>query len=348
VTRRTVLHLLSWVLALAILAALVLLLDPGRIFGALARTDPGWVLGGMAAVALTPLVRGVRWWILARPLGPISPATCIRLAYSGMFLNIIIPLRGGDVARALVLARETGVRRGECLGTVALDKLMDMVGLAVVVVPLAFLSGIPHWIRWPPVAAIGGALVLLGVGVVVRGRMRRAERDVDSLALPLRWLASFASGFDTARSPSAMAGAFGLTVVVYGCFLASVVTGMAASGVAVGAADGLLVLLAIQFSAGVPITPTSAGTMHGAVAGVLVTTGTEASLAMSTAIVVHAIQILPLVLAGVLTTRSTAMGRALRQGVDSTAPPRRGGLLRRFHGRSRSGIVPGTQTRRKT
>jgi uncharacterized membrane protein YbhN (UPF0104 family) len=204
------------------------------------------------------------------------------------------------------------MRRGEGLGTMALDKLMDMIGIVFVVAPLPFLGGIPGWIRWPPVVSVSAAIVLLAAGIVLRARLRRGAIDSEKLSKPMRWLAAFAAGFDTTTSLPMMGLLLVLSAAVYAAFLGSVMLALASAGIEVDPATGLVVLLAIQFSAGIPLTPASAGTMHGAIVAVLAATGTEPDVALSAAIVVHATQLLPIIVPGALLSRSTAMDQVPR------------------------------------
>lgn len=320
VKRRTLLTILSWVLALAIIAVLVWFLDPAKIWSALCNTDPFLVLASMACLTLAFVIKALRWFVIARGLSEIRLSGCVRLMFAGMLINILVPVvRGGDVGRALVLSRESSLGKAEALGTVAMDKLMDMIGVAVIVAPLPFLDSIPPWIRWPPVATISTALVLMAAGILLRIRMKRHDSSPEGLARPLRWLASFASGFDTALRPATMAISASLTVAVYAMLWVSVLLAVAAAGFGWNFEAAFLSLLAIQFAAGVPLTPGSAGTMHGAIAGVLVATGSGTGAAMGAAIVVHATQMLPLILLGVLTGRATALVR--ESGPPGEDPP---------------------------
>jgi uncharacterized protein (TIRG00374 family) len=306
VNKRTAIQILSWVLALAILAVLMWLLDLEALAERLAHARAWMVAAGAILILAFLALKGLRWSVIARAHAPVPRTTCMRLAVVALFLNAFIPLRGGDVTAGLVLARETGLARATCLGTVALDKLFDMVSLAVVVAPLLFLGGLPPWIRWPPVATVSLALVLIAAGIAIRLRMGRREGDIARASWPVRVLARFASGFDSALRPGPLAICLGLSVLQYAILLASVAACLASVGISPDLATSIICLIAVQFASGIPLTPSAAGTMHGAIMAVLAATGVDPETGMSAGIVYHAVQTVPIVAAGVVLARGTA------------------------------------------
>lgn len=316
VWKKILIHVLSWVLSLAILAVLLWLLDLHTLGRRLAGTNLWAALSVVLLMAVLFTVKGVRWWIIVRSEARVSVLSCIRLHFVSVFLNAFIPLRGGDVARGLLLARESGIGRAQALGTVALDKLFDMICLVVLVVPLLFLGGLPDWIRWPPVATVGLAIVMLAAGLVLRIRLRRREGDSEKARWIVRVLAGFARGFDSALSPGPAAVCLVLSIIQYAILVATMALGLASVGITPDMGTSILSLLAVQFAAGVPLTPSSAGTMHGAIVAVLVAVGTDPETGMSAAVVYHAAQTIPILLFGVILTRGTALGAVAATGRD--------------------------------
>jgi uncharacterized protein (TIRG00374 family) len=311
VKKKIILHAVSWALSLAILAVLLWLLDLHKLGRRLAEADLGAAAGVLVLIIVLFTIKGVRWWVIVRAEGSAPVLSCIRLHFVSVFLNAFIPLRGGDVARGLLLARETGIGRAQALGTVALDKLFDMIMLAVLVVPLLFLGGLPEWIRWPPVVTVCTAVGLLIAGLVLRLRMRRRGEDLEEARLPVRILAGFARGFDSALRPGPTALCLLLSTVQYAILVFTMVLGLISVGIEPDPETSILSILAVQFSAGVPLTPSSAGTMHGAIVAVLAAVGTDPETGMSAAVVYHAAQTLPILVLGVVFTRGTALGQAL-------------------------------------
>ena len=100
-------------------------------------------------VAANP-VRALRWQQLFAaetrpPLGPVTSAMLIGLA-----VNMLLPLRAGEAARIVALGRSAGVSRVESLGTVALERVLDVFCLLLLL--FAALPWLPEisWLRPRP------------------------------------------------------------------------------------------------------------------------------------------------------------------------------------------------------
>ncbi len=114
-----------------------------RVWQAFARVQYIYVIPLAALTAFTIFVRCQRWQLLLRPFGhvpllPLFSATCI-----GFFCNMVLPLRVGEVVRPILLARRTGTPVQGVLGSVLLERLLDMVtilgflGVVIMLVPVS-------------------------------------------------------------------------------------------------------------------------------------------------------------------------------------------------------------------
>ncbi len=98
---------------------------------ALRAANPIWLVA-MALLAWLALVaRGRRWAVLLRTLGPLGDTPVLDATNIGFMGNMVLPLRAGEILRPLVVARAGRVTMPAALATVALDRLLDMVMLAV-------------------------------------------------------------------------------------------------------------------------------------------------------------------------------------------------------------------------
>jgi hypothetical protein len=78
--------------------------------------------------------RALRWRHLTRPIAPMERSVLFRATSLGFMANNLLPLRIGEVVRAYTLARETNTSFGAIVGTVVLERVLDV----VVVLLLAF------------------------------------------------------------------------------------------------------------------------------------------------------------------------------------------------------------------
>ncbi|MEX0787653.1 MAG: lysylphosphatidylglycerol synthase transmembrane domain-containing protein [Anaerolineales bacterium] len=96
----------------------------------------GWILPGVAAYFLGVGVRAWRWHYLLRPLGHVSTRTAFPLVAIGYMGNNLYPARAGEVLRAYVLRRRTGIPMSGSLATILVERALD----GVVMLGFVFLN----------------------------------------------------------------------------------------------------------------------------------------------------------------------------------------------------------------
>lgn len=141
--------------------ALVLLVDVQGALVALVGADARWVAGAVGLALNATLLVGVKLWCVVRIVG-------LRRGFretwsavmAGVALNAVIPGRGGDLVRAVFLAKEPG-SMAVLLGAVLFERLIDVgtIGLLVLLtgVALDWVTGLAIFVV---LAAIGGTLTL--------------------------------------------------------------------------------------------------------------------------------------------------------------------------------------------
>lgn len=127
-------HAAALVLGLAILVVLYWQIGWSKIAGAMDQADP--VLFGVALVFFVPqvLVTTWRWQLIGGTAVRLGFWEACRMVLAGSSLNVILPSHLGDMCKGLMLGDKArhGVAGG--LGLAMLEKLMDTLGLAVVLV----------------------------------------------------------------------------------------------------------------------------------------------------------------------------------------------------------------------
>ncbi len=124
-------------------------------------TPRGIMLGLLSGVAFLCAfcIRGVRWKLFLNPIGKVSTFRAIQLFLVGIFLNFLLPVRGGEVAKSLMLKRIAGIPVSHSLPTVAMDKALDLVP-ALFIVAIVPLLGVQMDIKlWLVLGAVSGLLI---------------------------------------------------------------------------------------------------------------------------------------------------------------------------------------------
>jgi uncharacterized protein (TIRG00374 family) len=86
-----------------------------------------WVVLGMACDVLSYAVQALRWKFLLAPFGRVRLSRSIRAVYSGLFANLVFPLRPGEVLRSYLLSNSEDIGMGRVLGSVGVERFVDLV-----------------------------------------------------------------------------------------------------------------------------------------------------------------------------------------------------------------------------
>jgi uncharacterized protein (TIRG00374 family) len=111
------------------------------------------------------VVRALRWRRLLKPY-EVSIPRAVAIYLVGIFINWLLPLRGGELAKSLLLRRSNGIPVGRSLPTVTMDKAMDLlpaVGLLALLPFVHLRMTRPLWLL------LVSALAVLGLGALVLG-----------------------------------------------------------------------------------------------------------------------------------------------------------------------------------
>jgi len=149
--------------SLAILAVLWWQIDLGQITRAARGANPAWLAAGLATVIPLTLGTAYRFRLLSRTSIPVPLA--VRLILAASTLNLLLPSKMGDIAKAWVLERRHGFQRGQAVSLVVFEKLLDLGALLILgVAALAWMR--PDDVRFI-LGAVAVALGAVAVGIVL-------------------------------------------------------------------------------------------------------------------------------------------------------------------------------------
>lgn len=165
-------------------------INPAQTVAWLHRVRPGWVALSGGLYLLSYFVRSLRWRTLLSPVAKVSPGRIYLTLMGGNFLNYLIPIRAGEVAKCYFLKKSVGIRISHSLPSVFIDKLFDSAAIVVVLIILPFLPMRLPGALWGLIYGLI-ALLLTGASVLVlaavaHDRMVRVFRFF-SFLLPKRY-----------------------------------------------------------------------------------------------------------------------------------------------------------------
>ncbi len=154
-------------------------------------------------------VRGIRWKLFLNPVGKVSTFQAIALYQVGVFLNFLLPIRGGEVAKCFMLKRNSDIPVSKSLPTVAMDKALDLMPALFIMAIVPFL-GVQMDIKlWLVLWFVSGILISLLVFVLLSAWKRDSAIALlqKMTGLLPKSISNKVEGFATGFVDSLLAGA---------------------------------------------------------------------------------------------------------------------------------------------
>ena len=142
-------------------------IDLAGLWDTLAQTNYGLILVAVGTIIATSMAKTVRWQLLFYPRHR-QRRYCKLLAilFIGQMVNIVIPARFGELARAYLVGEIERESKALALGTIAVEKAVDLLMVLFLFVGLLLTMAVPRWVREPGVGVAMVTLVLVGTLVL--------------------------------------------------------------------------------------------------------------------------------------------------------------------------------------
>jgi predicted dehydrogenase/uncharacterized membrane protein YbhN (UPF0104 family) len=284
-----------------------------RLVRVLGRAHPLWISLASAVYLASVFAMAGRWRAVLRPLAPlVSQAEAFRAMVVGFAASIVVPARGGELARAAWLGQRTGLPRATILGSILLDHLVNAAGLFTAIAFLPFLLDTPAWLNSGIWLALGVFAAVFGLVLFVRPRP--GSPALGGTTVPLGRVAAAVAGF-LARARlgltalgdlRALARSYGASLVGWLLEILVVFAALRAFDIQVPLGVSVLVLVAVNVAMVVPFAPPgNFGTLEVGATLALLEYGISKERALAFALAYHLLQIVPIgVGALVLASRS--------------------------------------------
>lgn len=279
-----------------------------REIGSLVSDANGLFLGlGLAALVLSWWIKALRWQVLMLPMAEAVPFRQILAAHlAGQMLNLVYPARAGDLSRAFALGK-TGLGKPFILGTVALEKLWDLLFYGLMLGALLVLVPLPAWVSRSAYALLGVTLICGTLAVLLAYRQPQARLLWQRLGrrLPERyrllsagWLENGLASLDIVRNGRKGLVLAALTAVnwatgIFQCYCTGLALGLHLPFAAI-----LLILVALQAGIIVPSVPGRVGVFQYICQIALAAFGIGQATGFSYGVLLYAFSLLPVMAFG--------------------------------------------------
>lgn len=294
-------------------------IDFGEMAAALRSANPAWLAAAAVTVLLTNWAKSWRWRLLlyASPASAaVDASPTVRLGLgrlttiwtAGAGVNLASPVpRTGDLLRVYLTGVTGGVSKSLVLGTLAAEKLLDMVLLAVCFLGLVLLVAIPQELAQRQGSTVGLAVLLtLAVAVLLWQRERllalagRLLRRLPRGAQAAASMAKALQGLDALRRPGRLLALSALTVAVGFLSVATAYLVFLALDMPPSWVQSLLLWVVLQVGVAVPSTPGKIGVFQVLCRWTLGLFGVSAALGLAYGILLYLVAPLLLMILGAL------------------------------------------------
>jgi glycosyltransferase AglD len=306
--RRRALRLagLALVAGLAVVAARQV--DAREVLRALAASDPTLLLLAGAANVLSLAAHSKRWAAVVRAPGVrVRFRDVFAATVAGFAVGVVVPARAGDVLRAYLLGRRTGLSTASVVAAAALDYVVGAATLVPLVALLAVATPLPAWARHALVVI--GVAAALGVGAAWLLRPARGAGRPDGLVAHLR------AGLAAAHEPGALAASCAWAVAGWTAELLIALLALAAVGLPVTVHGAALAVLASTAASAIAVSPGNTGPFELAVVLALAGLGAPRETALAFALLYHIAHLAPVAVLG-----AAVLLREARDAAEPVAP----------------------------
>ncbi len=273
------------------------------------------LLYGPAILAILLLMsslflRAWRWQLIIRQIKPVGYWTVFHGVNLGYLLNNLLPLRAGEVLRAVIVGRRANISPATVVTTVVAERVFDMAGLGILFGIVTFFFPFPDWIQTAGLTFAGGVLIVLTGSLILAHSEERLKRWHDAIQKRGKLIRSvgeimlrFVEALSVLRSKSAMIHVvwspmalwviyIGTMKLVLDAFQFTNGTYPLLAGEAILPAAALTIITSLGFA--IPSAPGGVGTYHGAVLLGLSLFNVPEGVAVIFATVMHALNYLTL------------------------------------------------------
>lgn len=266
-----------------------------------------WVIVSIILSMVAYVARAYRWNILLRPLGYDLKTSRTTLAVLiGYLANLALP-RLGEITRCGVLNRNDRVPVPAALGTVVVERIVDLLALLVLIAVsllaefdrlTGFLASaysdlkIPIWV--PILIVCIGILGLLGLVIFIKKQ--------DKLTGKFAELAkSFVAGFISLKDIKSPLGFIISTIIIWAVYylMSYIIVFSLPETAHLGLVAGLMLLVTGGIAISLPV-QSGFGTYHGMVAGMLLLYAVEKDTGLFLATLLHTSQIVAVAIFGTI------------------------------------------------
>ena len=281
--------------------------DIGEFTRALSSAHLGYVSLAFLVTIVVCLFRAMRWRLLFLPTKTIGLHSLLSVIMVGFLANNLLPARLGEVAMAYLMNKKEAVGKSRSMGTIFLDRLLDVFTLVGFLLVSFLLYPYPFWVKR---IALVGILLLVLFAILIWLALSRKDLCTRVLRFCLRLLPArlserilqifvmFVDGLSALQRPAVVIQAVFISVLVWAALAGGVYLLFVAFNFPLGFNAAVTVLVIVNLGLIVPSSPGFVGTFQFFCVAALGLFAIDKSHALSFSVAYHLSQWLPTTLWG--------------------------------------------------
>ncbi|MSQ32542.1 MAG: flippase-like domain-containing protein [Dehalococcoidia bacterium] len=285
-------------------------IDFSEFSAAIKQANYWYLIPAVVVYFVAVAFRSARWHYLLMPLGNVPIHRLYSSVVIGFMVNNLLPVRLGELFRAYLIGDNEKISKSGAFATIAMERLLDAIVLAAVAFFISLFVSVPPWLETTiMLMAISMAICLAGLGLMMVSETTAAallRMLFRPLPLKLRekiyvLIGEFLIGLRSIKNPSHIARALLFSILTWATESSIFYIMALAFGFSFDNQMVIGILLAVAAANLLTAVPSSAGGVgpfEFATRETIVHFGISHAAATAFAVVVHAVLIIPVVVAG--------------------------------------------------
>jgi uncharacterized protein (TIRG00374 family) len=268
-----------------------------------------YLLLGVALSLITNIIRSYRWKFVLDPIQKISIPSVFSGVAIGYMANNLLPARLGEFVRAYIIGKKEGISKSSTLATIVVERIFDGLTLLFFLVLISLVFSMPLWVKRAGFIAavfflsLSAFLIILmfnkgiGVRLVERALGFFSSRLGDRIGHLLDY---FLSGLAIVNRKKDIAIVFLFSVIVWLVEATTYYVVGLSFNINLPLYVSILTVVIVNLGITIPSAPGYIGTFEFFCISALALFSVEESVALSFAIVLHAVLFVPITVIGLI------------------------------------------------
>lgn len=288
-----------------------------KIIESFTEANSIFILFGLLTVVLTLVIKTWRWQILLSTPEETPPFSPLFWAFNlGAYVNLILPfMRMGEIARLFAVDWMIGVSKARALGTIVVEKLLDLIMLGIMFVLILPFVILPGFVNnpLPMITAVSLVSIIILYLLAFQTKWIINVSRLFASWLPtkwqeriMRWLIAGLEGLAALRNKRQTLIIISLSIIIAFLSIMSAYLLFPAFHLNLGLLESALLTIVVMLAITPPSTPGKIGVLNGAAALTLFGFGIrDNALIVSYSTVYYIILVLPVIIFGGLAVSRT-------------------------------------------